>query len=699
MSPSAAGAIWPAARLAEAILALARKAGLPARDPEPSPGPVGPSSRDAAVHAAAASIGLEAETIDVGYGDVPRFLARAGPAVLATPGSGDGFWILWRVRRGSAVLLDPEWRPVRVPLEEMRAGFCSPLEAQVAPKIEEMLERAKIPERQRRRARLALLRERLSRRTAGSAWLVRAPPSAPMRHLLAEAGVLRQLAKVLVANAALFALSILSWWLIGQGALAGQFEVGWLVAWALLLVTAIPVRVAAVGAAARLAIDAGAVMKRRLLAGALQLKAEAVRGQGAGQILGRVLESEAIESLMLSAGLSSAIAGLQLVLTVPVLLIGAAPGTHLILLGLWTVGAAAIAWREWHWRMRWTRSRLDMTHDLVERMVGHRTRLAQEPLERWHDDEDRLLERYLELSVGCDGASAATSALVHRGWMLLGILALAPAFVRGTPTPGALAVSLGGVVLAAQAWRELAAGVSQLMGVSIAWGSVRPLFEAAEREPRYPPHLPASASECRGTLEISDLSFRYPGRPRQVLSRCDLKIHPGDRLLLEGPSGSGKTALASVLAGLHEPESGLVLLGGVDRASIGDSAWRRRVVCSPQFHENHVVSGTLAFNLLLGRGWPPSGEDLREAEEICRALGLGPLLERMPAGMQQTVGETGWQLSHGEQSRIFVARGLLQRPDVLILDESLAALDPENLEQALNCVLARARTVFLVAHP
>jgi ABC-type bacteriocin/lantibiotic exporter with double-glycine peptidase domain len=71
----------------------------------------------------------------------------------------------------------------------------------------------------------------------------------------------------------------------------------------------------------------------------------------------------------------------------------------------------------------------------------------------------------------------------------------------------------------------------------------------------------------------------------------------------------------------------------------------------------------------------------------------------MPAGMAQVVGDTGWNLSHGERSRLFLARALLQEPDVLILDESLAALDPELLDQVSRAVLDRSRTLVVIAHP
>jgi ABC-type transport system involved in cytochrome bd biosynthesis fused ATPase/permease subunit len=123
------------------------------------------------------------------------------------------------------------------------------------------------------------------------------------------------------------------------------------------------------------------------------------------------------------------------------------------------------------------------------------------------------------------------------------------------------------------------------------------------------------------------------------------------------------------------------------------------VVAAPQFHENHVLTETFAFNLLMGRRWPPQPADVEEAEQVCRELGLDGLLGRMPAGILQMVGETGWQLSHGERSRLYMARALLQGADLVILDESFAALDPETLHRCLRCVLTRAPTLLVIAHP
>ena len=183
-----------------------------------------------------------------------------------------------------------------------------------------------------------------------------------------------------------------------------------------------------------------------------------------------------------------------------------------------------------------------------------------------------------------------------------------------------------------------------------------------------------------------------------MFENLDLTIAAGDRLLLEGASGGGKSTLTALLCGLREPTRGSLLLNGLDRHTLGPG-WRAHATAAPQFHENHILSGTLAFNLLMARGWPATADDLAEADAVCRELGLGDLLDRMPAGLHQPVGETGWQLSHGERSRVFLARALLQDADLTILDESFAALDPETLKTCLETSARRARALMVVAHP
>ncbi len=168
--------------------------------------------------------------------------------------------------------------------------------------------------------------------------------------------------------------------------------------------------------------------------------------------------------------------------------------------------------------------------------------------------------------------------------------------------------------------------------------------------------------------------------------------------MLEGASGGGKSTLVSLLAGVREPNSGRILIGGFDRPTLGAAEWRRRLAAAPPFHENQVLAETFAFYLFLGHPAILTPGDFEEAQAICDDLGLTDLLARMPAGMLQMVGETGWQLSHGERSRLYIARALLQDAQLVVLDESFAALDPEDLKRAVECVVKRARSLLVIAH-
>jgi ATP-binding cassette subfamily B protein len=139
-------------------------------------------------------------------------------------------------------------------------------------------------------------------------------------------------------------------------------------------------------------------------------------------------------------------------------------------------------------------------------------------------------------------------------------------------------------------------------------------------------------------------------------------------------------------------------LGGFDHHSLRPERWRQRAAGVPQSHENHILSASLLFNIAMARRWPPRSEDEQEIEAICRELGLSDLIARMPGGLQQMVGDSGWQLSQGERSRVCVARALLQQADLRVLDESFATLDPETLDRVLECVVRRSETLVVVSH-
>jgi ATP-binding cassette subfamily B protein len=703
---------WPAARLGEAIETAGRRAGLGAREAEVGAPPARLLTGDGTalgqwIEAAASWLGLEAEPAETAYAEVEQLIRTAGPALVRLPDRDEArFLVLLRGRRREAVLLSPELEAVAVDPEAVRAALCGPHELPLAKGIEQSLAEAGVPARRQSRARQAVLRQLLGEQRIGDCWLLCSSAGAAFTVQAREAGLPRLLAGLLLAHATAYALWLFSWWLLGSMALRGQLDRGWLLAWLLLLLTPIPFRMLSTSAGGLFAIQAGALLKRRLLFGAMRLDPDAVRHLGAGQLLGRVIESEVVEAAALEGGFAGLTAVVELALAGFVLGAGSG-GWGLVLLLLGAAGVTAVlGLRYYHRRRWWTNERLEMTNDLVERMLGHRTRLAQEARSRWNEGEDQALERYLRASEDLDRRTAALQALVPRGWFVVALLGLAPAFVAGNRSTAAVAVGIGGVLLAYRAFGNLVQGLEKVAAAAIAWERVQLFWRAAtRREPIGQPELAAAPAARaapgagRVLLDARDLVFRYRDRGGAVLQGVAVQVRAGDRLLLEGSSGGGKSTLASLLAGARVPESGLVLFDGLDRETLGVERWRRRIVIAPQFHENHVLMGTFAFNVLLGRGWPPRRGDLEEAEQICRTLGLGDLLDRMPAGMQQVIGETGWQLSQGEKSRLYLARALLQNADVVILDESFGALDPATLRQCLTFVLERAPTLLVIAHP
>lgn len=683
--------VWPSSRLGEVLNLLALVPGLAHRQP-PRVQDIDTLGRW--LESAALSIGFETQPAETTYAEFERDFTRLGPAILHVPTANGPEFLA--ILPGGAVLA-PGGK-LRADPAAIRSSICADAEEPILREIQEMLDRAQIPADKQARARAAILRERLGSKRIRGIWLLRLPPGANFWAQLRHARIPRRLAALASAHAIQYVLWILAWYIVGANVLRGDGDRGWLIPWALLLLSLVPLRVLITRLQGSVAIGAGALLKQRLFLGSLRLDPDSLRHQGAGQLLGRVLESEAVEALALSGGFLAFVALIEIVAAIFVLAEGAGGLLQSALLFVWLGIAAWMTWRYFQRNRAWTDVRLALTHDLVESMAGHRTRVAQLSADRWHDGEDEALENYLKTSRILDESSVRLLALIPRGWLVVGLLGLAPALFYGAASPGRIAIAVGGTLLAYRAWRRLTTGAWQLAGAAVAWQRTSVLFHSATRQ-ELPGALDVPPPEASPlVVDARDLAFRYSDRTGHVLDGASLQIARGARLVLEGPSGGGKSTLVSLLAGVREPNSGRVFIDGCDRATLGAAEWRRRLAAAPQFHENHVLAETFAFNLFLGHPAVLTPDDFAEAEAICRELGLGELLERMPAGMLQMVGETGWQLSHGERSRLYIARALLQDAELVVLDESFAALDPENLKRAVECVARRARSLLVIAH-
>jgi len=699
LTTSFAPLAWEAARAAELVEALARRSGIETRARAPRRGR---SIKDdlrvgREIAAAADALGLETDsTIVLGH-QAGEQLGEIAPAVIEVPGF--GCLGLIGASRGRARLLS-ESRAVRtVRLKDLSDWLARERGRSSSAEIDEIIRECGIRDGRKKTARQALTRAWTGEQQVATAWSLREHAGLDFGRQLRDAGLIGRLGTMAAAHAAEYVAWLVSWWVLGRGALSGRLDEGWLAAWALLLATLVPLRWVGVWSRGVFATGLGGLLKQRLFTGAVRLDPEVVRREGAGGLLGRVVESDTVETLALNGGMASVLAAVELMIAGAVLALGAGGLAQTGLLVCWTAFAALLTIRYGRKRSTWTAHRLELTHHLVESMSGHRTRLAQQPAEEWHDAEDAALARYVELSRALDRDGARLATLVSRGWPLVGLAGIAATFLAPGGSATTLAIGLGGILLAQRALKRLTAGLAQLAGAWIAWRQVAPIFRAAASRPAPGISVPDDADDAgEVVLDARAVGFRYAGRAEPALHGVDLEIRRGDRLLLEGESGAGKSSLVGVLAGWRSPTTGSILAGGYDRLVLGDDAWRSRVVAAPQYHENHLVSAPLAFNLLMGRRWPALPDDLAEAALVCRGLGLGPLLDRMPGGLQQVVGETGWQLSQGERGRVFLARALLQRADVVILDESFAALDPESLQQAIRFSADYATTLMVVAH-
>jgi ATP-binding cassette subfamily B protein len=645
--------------------------------------PVSPEMVDEWIAWAAGRCGGEASASDIALRDLELLLTKAAPAIFEVD---DGYLVVLEAGRKLRVLT-PDLAQHRVSSKIIAAAIREPFESDYRASYRKLVASLGVSQAKQEKLLAALLNEQTGVRRFRRAWTFRGIDN--------QAPIWRGIPRLVVAHTIQYLLWLASWGVLGALTFTGHMDRGWLEAWALLLLTLIPFRLLTTWTQGTFAIGLGALLKRRLLQGALRLEPEEVRAGGVGSFLGQALEAEAIETLAISGGVTGLLAIVEMIPALFVL------GRFSIALASWCAVAFFAGWRFFQSYKRWTAKRMDLTNQLVEAMVGHRTRLAQQPRADWHTSEDAALSQYLTLSSNVDHAGSWLVAAIPRGWLLLGLGCIAPSLAAGHALSSETALLLGGVLLAFSAFQRLVASFADIAGAIVGWQRVKPLFDAAARHQtagEMPP-LPKNARKGRQLLEAERLTFRYAGQATPALRGCNIAIQRGEHILLEGPSGGGKTTLASLLSGLRQPESGLLLINGLDRHTLGESAWRKQIAAAPQFHENHVLTETLVFNLLMGRNWPPSNKDLQEAETVCHELGLGDLLARMPGGIMQMVGEGGWQLSHGERSRIFLARALLQQSELVILDESFAALDPENLQVAMETTLRRSETLLVIAHP
>jgi len=195
-------------------------------------------------------------------------------------------------------------------------------------------------------------------------------------------------------------------------------------------------------------------------------------------------------------------------------------------------------------------------------------------------------------------------------------------------------------------------------------------------------------------IEFEDVEFSYNGANAPVLFRVNFTLQPGSTTAIVGPSGSGKSTILALIAGLHQPSRGRVLVDGVDAAAL--DAETRRAASSVVFQHPYLFHGTIRENVFAGN---PDADD----DQFGRAVALArvdELTDRLPEGAESIVGEAGSALSGGERQRVSIARALLKPAPILLVDEATSALDTENEAAVVDALTAdpQSRTRVIVAH-
>ncbi|MEK0081879.1 type I secretion system permease/ATPase [Benzoatithermus flavus] len=284
--------------------------------------------------------------------------------------------------------------------------------------------------------------------------------------------------------------------------------------------------------------------------------------------------------------------------------------------------------------------------------------------------------------------TSLASNLVTVGVVIVGVYDIA----AGRLTTGALVACS---ILSGRAMAPLA----QVAGVLSRYHQAKGALDHLDAVMRLPVERPPERRflhrpRLEGEIELKNVTFTYPGQKLPALVDVSFRVRRGERVGLIGRVGSGKTTIEKLILGLHEPDSGFVLVDGTELRQIDPADLRRNIGCVPQ--DVFLFQGTLRENIALGAPHADDAAILRAA----RIAGVDDFARRHPLGYDLPIGERGDTLSGGQRQAIAVARALLLDPPILVLDEPTSSMD-NTAESRLKARLAEelaGRTLLLITH-
>ncbi len=260
-------------------------------------------------------------------------------------------------------------------------------------------------------------------------------------------------------------------------------------------------------------------------------------------------------------------------------------------------------------------------------------------------------------------------------------------------------LSMGGLIACYMLNGRALGPMTQLSGLITRYQQARLTMHSVNHmmelpQERHEDERPLTRQTLQGAIEMRQLEFTYPNQQAPALSNINLIVRPGEKIGIVGRSGSGKSSLAKLIVGLYQPDSGSLLIDGVDVRQLDVSDLRHNIGYVPQ--DIQLLAGTLRDNLVSGARYVEDELVLQAAE----LSGVHEFVRLHPQGYELQVGERGQNLSGGQRQNVALARALLLDPPILLLDEPTSSMDntgEERLKQRLNAVIAN-KTVLLVTH-
>ena len=279
------------------------------------------------------------------------------------------------------------------------------------------------------------------------------------------------------------------------------------------------------------------------------------------------------------------------------------------------------------------------------------------------------------------------NSLVYAGVGLTGaLLAMA-----GGISVGSLTTFLNYANQYTKPFNEISGVVTELQNALACAGRVFELIEAPERTPE--PENPERPQTVQGAVEIHDLKFSYvPEKP--LIDNFNLSVKPGQRIAIVGPTGCGKTTFINLLMRFYDPQSGEILLDGVNTRHMRRDDLRHCVGMVLQ--DTWLKAGTIRENIAMGR--PEATEE--EIVEAAKQAHAHSFIRRLPQGYDTEISENGGNLSQGQKQLLCIARVMLCLPPMLFLDEATSSIDTRTevkIQKAFDTMM-QGRTSFIVAH-